>query len=130
MTDPKQLEIQSWLRKAREDLESAVWLMESPVPFYNAIGFHCQQAAEKAIKAYLTSKDTQFGRTHSLVALVGMCLELDREFSHLRDAAVILTPYAVSTRYPGDLPEISKIEAIEAIEYSKKVYQFIVDHLN
>ena len=30
--------------------------------------YHCQQAAEKAIKGYLTYHEVEFERTHNLVA--------------------------------------------------------------
>jgi HEPN domain-containing protein len=53
MTDPKLDEIHSWLIKAWQDLEASAWLLESPQALYGAVGFHCQQAAEKALKAYL-----------------------------------------------------------------------------
>ena len=54
MRDPKIMEVSSWLGKAQEDLHSAEWLLESPHGLYAAVGFHCQQAAEKALKAYLS----------------------------------------------------------------------------
>ena len=50
MNDPKLDEIQAWLTKARQDLDAAIWLIESPISLYSAVGFHCQQSAEKAIR--------------------------------------------------------------------------------
>lgn len=47
-------ETSAWLEKANQDLQSAKWLLGSPDALYNAVGFHCQQAAEKMLKAYLT----------------------------------------------------------------------------
>ena len=94
MTSPKQDEVLSWLVKAQEDLDSAAWLLESPRALYGSVGFHCQQAAEKAFKAYLTWQDMPFEKTHSLVALVGICLEFDIDFDTLLKAATMLTPFA------------------------------------
>jgi HEPN domain-containing protein len=54
MADLRIKEVQTWLEKARQDLEAAAWLLESPSSLYGAVGFHCQQAVEKALKAYLT----------------------------------------------------------------------------
>ena len=70
MDEAKLHEIRAWLAKASQDLGSAEWLLASPKPFYSTVGFHCQQAAEKTIKAYLTWRDEPFEKTHSLVALV------------------------------------------------------------
>jgi len=53
-------ETHAWLEKAKQDLQSAKWLLSSPDPLYNAVGFHCQQAAEKMLKAFLTWHDEPF----------------------------------------------------------------------
>jgi HEPN domain-containing protein len=126
MADPKNSEVRSWLMKARQDLDVAAWLLESPRPLSSAVGFHCQQAAEKALKAYLTWQERPFEKTHSLVALVGICLLFDAGFEALRRAATTLTPYTVITRYPGDLPEISTQEAQDALIHSRYIWDFIL----
>lgn len=126
MENPKLVEVHSWLVKARQDLDAAAWLLESPQYLYNAVGFHCQQASEKALKAYLTWADEPFEKTHSLVALVGLCLKSDPGFEELRSAATTLTPFAVTTRYPGDLPEITVQEAREALMFAKQIWDFIL----
>jgi HEPN domain-containing protein len=103
--------------------------MESPTSLFGAVGFHCQQAVEKALKAYLTWLNQSFEKTHSLFVLAGMCLETDPNFEDLRVAAVTLTPYAVITRYPGDLPDSSLEEANTAIELAQRAYEFILAKL-
>jgi HEPN domain-containing protein len=129
MNQPKIDEVRSWLKKAQQDLEAAVWLLESPQPLFNAVGFHCQQAAEKALKAYLTWMDRPFEKTHSLVALIGMCLLISSDFEGLRTAATTLTPYAITTRYPGDIPEITIQEATEAVGLAQQVLNFVLSRL-
>ncbi|MCI0521983.1 MAG: HEPN domain-containing protein, partial [Chloroflexi bacterium] len=69
MEDPKLNEVRSWLQKAQQDLNAAAWLLESPHALNGSVAFHCQQAVEKALKAYLTWQDESFEKTHSLVAL-------------------------------------------------------------
>jgi HEPN domain-containing protein len=129
MANPKVDEVHSWLIKARQDLDAAAWLLESPHPLYSVVGFHCQQAAEKALKAHLTWHDEPFEKIHSLVALVGMCLRFTPNFDELRTAATTLTPYAVTTRYPGSLPEISAREAQDALASARLIWEFILAHL-
>ena len=129
MVDPRLDEARSWIEKARQDLDASAWLLESPRGLYGAVGFHCQQAAEKALKAYLTWKELPFEKTHSLVALVGMCLKISSDFDALRTAATTLTPFAVVTRYPGELPEISAREAQDAFGLAKQVVDFVLVHL-
>jgi len=36
----------------------------------DAVCFHCQQAVEKLLKAYLISKNVEFGRIHDLETLL------------------------------------------------------------
>jgi HEPN domain-containing protein len=129
MDEAKRLEIQAWLVKARQDLRSAEWLVTSPDHLFNAVGFHCQQSAEKMLKAYLTWRDEPFEKTHSLVALVSKCLPIEPSFESLRLAATNLTPYAVTFRYPGELPELTSEEAEQAIAFSRQVWRFVLDQL-
>jgi len=129
MTDPKLDEVHSWLIKAQQDLDASAWLLESPQALYGAAGFHCQQAAEKALKAYLTWHEQPFEKIHSLVALVGMCLKFSSSFDALRTAATNLTPFAVTTRYPGNLPDISAQEAREALDQARQIWNFVLARL-
>ncbi|MFQ5855109.1 MAG: HEPN domain-containing protein [Anaerolineae bacterium] len=129
MDEAKADEIRAWLLKALHDLQSAEWLLARPDPLCSAAGFHCQQAGEKALKAYLTWRDEPFERTHSLVALIAMCLPFDASFNALRSAATTLTPYAVALRYPGDLPELTEVEAREALILAREVWDFVLERL-
>lgn len=129
MQPAKTREIRSWLSKARQDLRSAEWLLTSPDQLYSAVGFHCQQSAEKALKAFLTWRDEPFEKTHSLVALVGKCMPYDQSFEELRQPATTLTPYAVTFRYPGDLPELSLEEAEQALTLARQVWDFVLPQL-
>jgi HEPN domain-containing protein len=126
MADPKLEHVKSWLATAWQDLEAAVWLMESPASLFGAVGFHCQQAVEKSLKAYLTWQDRPFEKTHSLVVLLETCLEVDPNFEALRIAAVILTPYAAILHHPGDIQHINIEEAYTAIELAQQAYEFIL----
>ena len=129
MTNPKLDEVRSWLLKARQDLDAAAWLLASPHALYGVAGFHSQQAAEKVLKAYLTWQEHSFEKTHSLVALVGMCLNFSRDFDALRYAATMLTPFAVTTRYPGDLPDISPQEARDTLDQANLIWDFVLARL-
>lgn len=95
----------------------------------DAAGFHCQQASEKALKAFLTWHDEPIERTHSLVALLAICLPFDTAFNTLRRAAVTLTPYAVAIRYPGELPGLTEEEAQEALALAREVWVFVQERL-
>ena len=126
MDEAKVQEIRAWLGKALHDLHAAERLLAGSEPLCNAAGFHCQQVAEKALKAYLTWRDEPFEKTHSLVALIARCLSFDPTFEQLRAAATTLTPYAVESRYPGDLAELTEEEAREALTLARLVWNFVL----
>jgi len=46
--------------KAQHDLRSARRLFSDEPPILDTVAFHCQQAAEKGLKAFLTLHDTPF----------------------------------------------------------------------
>ena len=54
------------------------------------------------------------------------CMHFEQEFATLRQAAITLTPYAVASRYPGDLPELSEEEAREAVALARQVWDFVL----
>jgi HEPN domain-containing protein len=57
MDDAKREMVQAWLLKARHDLLSARKLSEEPDPILDTAVYHCQRAAEKALKALLIYYD-------------------------------------------------------------------------
>lgn len=64
--------IRSWVQKAEHDLKNAKIVLcsqEENKP-YDTVCFHCQQAVEKYLKAYLVFLNKDFPRTHSLAWLI------------------------------------------------------------
>ena len=50
MDEAKRTEIRQWLLRRQRDLRAARRLMEGEEPYRDVAVYHCQQAAEKAIK--------------------------------------------------------------------------------
>ncbi|MHB8575860.1 MAG: HEPN domain-containing protein [Dehalococcoidia bacterium] len=116
--------VQDWLLKARHDLRAARRVMEDPELLDVAV-YHCQQAAEKALKGYLVWMDVPPIRTHDLRELVRQCERVDVAFVEILPAARVLAPYAVQFRYPDAQPSPSLVEATEAIDLAHSVHAFI-----
>jgi HEPN domain-containing protein len=89
---------------AEHDLREAQRAIAEPDdPAFEIACFHAQQAAEKYLKALLQSRAVRFPNTHDLAKLGGL-FPADLILA-LEDLAR-LTPFAVSSRYPGvDIPE-------------------------
>jgi HEPN domain-containing protein len=89
-------EANRWLAVAGRDLHAARLLAtEEP----SAALFHCQPAAEKSAKAFLTFRGVDFRRTHDLNELGQQCTALDAQLMPLFHEAAGLTEYAVLFRY-------------------------------
>jgi HEPN domain-containing protein len=104
-------EFQRWFIKAEEDLNLVLKLLkdEDANQFTSSIGFHCQQAIEKFLKAFLIYNQKEFKRTHDLNLLRNLCSEIDSDFAILEFGELI--EFAVDYRYPDDsyIPELEEI---------------------
>ena len=113
-----------WVDKAEEDFDSADLLLHAgEAPLSSPACFHCQQSAEKYLKAFLTDHLIRFERTHVLVDLLGLCIPIDKDFRKLASDLNSLEGYAVAIRYPG--ATVSADLAEDAFEAAKRV-RFIV----
>jgi HEPN domain-containing protein len=83
--------------------------------------FETQQAAEKALKAVLQSRAIRFRYVHSLEELI-TTLERHRIVvpENVKEA-VVLTQYALETRYPGDFEAVSETEYRRALDLAEQV---------
>ncbi len=91
--------------------------------------YHCQQAAEKALKAYLTARESIFPKTHSLEQLLDMCIPSAGAFEQLRDHAKRLTPLVHEFRYPSEVVEPTAEEATQALGLAEEIYRFCEQEL-
>jgi len=122
-------ETQAWLRKAALDLHAAEHDLTASPPLLADAVFHCQQAAEKTLKAFLMWHNTPFRKTHSLEEIGEQCLDIDPTLRNLLDRAVPLTEYAWKFRYPGEHEEPPWEEADEALAIAREVFGSISSRL-
>ena len=72
-----------WLEFARMDLSAAEYLLTMhPLPI-EIICYHCEQAAEKFLKATLVQFDREPPKTHDLIQLCKLCCEIDAQFEQM-----------------------------------------------
>jgi HEPN domain-containing protein len=102
-----------WLANALADLA----LARIPLPkggLYEHLCFHAQQAVEKALKAVLQANEIEYPFTHNIQLLIDL-LPTSILAPPAILAAVDLTPYAVMTRYPGEVEPVTAEEHEEAV---------------
>jgi HEPN domain-containing protein len=105
----------SWLQKSANDLRCAAIDLAADPPAPEDAVFHCQQAVEKALKAFLVWHDIPFPKTHDLGRLGSQVVQLDSTMDEPLDRVVDLSKYAWMFRYPGDPVPPTSQEAVEVL---------------
>lgn len=91
------------LALAERDYQSALILAHAENPQPDVAGFHLQQAAEKALKAWLALIGIDYPKTHDLNPLLGLLEDQDENIEPFW-VLLELNPFAVQFRYelPGE----------------------------
>jgi len=109
-----------WIAYSTRDLASASFLLGMrPLPS-EIICFHCQQSAEKSLKAILALWDRSIPRTHALDQLLGLLVPEAPSLAVLEADAAALTEYGSNIRYPEEKP-LSESKARDAIAAAERV---------
>lgn len=121
--------VRAWLIKAQHDLATARKVVTEPDPFFDTAIFHCQQAAEKAIKGFLVFHQQRFEKTHNIQHLIELAAPFADGFSLWLEAGERLTPYATLFRYLGDLVEPEREEFEQALCDAEGLYRYVLSLL-
>lgn len=119
-----------WLKKARDDVRWTKHNIETKE--YSGACFSAQQAAEKALKAFLLFKGSSLRRIHDVAVLLNDCIEIDSGFKKLESSIKKVFPYYATTRYPfdGQLFVFDRAKATEALLAAEKIVKFVADKLS
>ncbi|MBL7966590.1 MAG: HEPN domain-containing protein [Prolixibacteraceae bacterium] len=103
--------IKQWLAKANEDLLVVEKLTEYEIIATSSVCFHCQQAVEKYLKAFLIATGVDIKKTHNIEYLLSECSDFDRDFASVNPKE--LSDFGVEIRYPGDMYIPDQQETLE-----------------
>ena len=117
------------LRRVAADLRGADVDLAAAPPLIGDAVFHCQQAAEKALKAFLAWHDVPFRKTHDLAEIGEQCVRQDRSLEPLCRSAEGLTTFAWIFRYPGEPEEPPVEDAVGALALARDVYHAVLSRL-
>jgi HEPN domain-containing protein len=123
-------EAQEWLARAELDLQLAERALRIPPALAGGAAYHVQQAAEKALKAFLAAHDEPFPLTHNLTVLLPLCEALDAGFGRFSSTARSLTPYATQFRYPGGPIEPAVTDAEQGLREAAELVESVRRRLN
>ena len=123
-------ELEQWITKGDHDLGTAKITYLYIPEYLDTVTFHCQQAVEKYLKAYLIFLSTPFKFTHDLIYLLDLISEKDSDFDRLYDMLSELQSYAVEVRYPNDTIYLSKEKVEKAIGIAKEIRDIVTQKVN
>ncbi|MEI6503558.1 MAG: HEPN domain-containing protein [Armatimonadota bacterium] len=110
--------VRAWLGRANQDIQAAEVLNQYQASFPDVIFFHCRQAAEKALRAYLQWAGVPPPQTHDIALLLGLCAELQPSLEEAAEACRALRSPAAD---PLEGPEDALLPPDEALEYAHHV---------
>ena len=125
--------VQDWLEKAKGDLRAAEHLLDLEPGDYFTSAFHAQPAAEKYLKAFLVRHQIPFPKTHDIQYLLELVSQADPAVTEELSSAVMLTPFGVEFRYPGELLvhlELAQQSVEEANRVQKVILESLEDYLS
>jgi len=123
-------EIEQWIIKGDHDLGTAKITYLYIPEYLDTVTFHCQQAVEKYLKAYLISQSTLFKFTHDLVYLLDLTTLKDLDFQNYYDSVSELQGYAVEVRYPNETIYLSNEKVEKALMIAKNVRDLVMLKIN
>jgi HEPN domain-containing protein len=121
------LSAKDWLEKAENDLKIAEAMFDMG-KFYDDVCFHCQQTAEKSLKAFLVYHREVPRKVHMLKDLLKDCLKYDPSLNEVLPDLEKLDKFYIPTRYPFKLT-FTKGKAAEAIRAAKEVISRIKEKI-
>lgn len=98
-------EAAAWLQLAEEDLKAVRNNVLGPEPTAKIAAYHCQQAAEKMVKAVLISADVDPPRWHNIDDLIEL-LPAGHGLNPQLEPLGRFSPYAIAFRYPALDPDV------------------------
>jgi len=114
-----------WIKRAESNLARASAGKTDERILFEDLCFDCQQAVEKSLKALLVLHNREAVITHSIGLLLSNVSDLDIEIPEFINASVILTDYAVQTRYPGFYEPVTNEEYQNALQVATPVVEWI-----
>jgi HEPN domain-containing protein len=126
-------QVEYWILLAGKDLDAAEVIYGNDYSLTNIVAFHCQQAIEKYLKAYLIEKDVHFIKTHDLIKLNGLVKGI-KDLGIDEKKLVIINEVYIESRYPGELGLLpggipTNKQAEEFIGYAKEIKTIINQEL-
>jgi len=128
---------QEWVRFAKNDIDVSIREMERTCnprhrP-YEVILMHCQQSAEKILKAYVIKNNPSINPriySHDLEAVRMECEKINKKFGSPRliNHLAFLSAF-IAARYPDFTYSIDSSHVTRGLNSAKRIYDFVSEQL-
>ena len=120
-------EYRIWMMRAESSLALGL-VQKSEHIYYEDLCFQLQQAAEKALKAFLIYHGIEPPITHSLVLLLRKVRQVT-DYPEELERVIELEDYAVQTRYPGEYAPVEEEEYNRASQIASYTVSWIREQI-
>ena len=117
--------IREWIYEGNNDLGLAKFVIDNDGPYYDLVCFHCQQAAEKYLKAYIIYLRLYYKKIHNISYLLNVIKRRKEVPDILFKKAKFLEEYAIDSRYPDHWNDPTLEETKKCIESAEMFKVFI-----
>jgi HEPN domain-containing protein len=117
--------VAAWLQKASHDLETAKRALHAGYPITDTAAYHCHQAAEKALKAFLAFRFEPLVKTHDLMDLLTRCAAADARFADWADRMAELSAFGTVLRYPSVDADPNVSDVTRALQSAQQFHGFV-----
>lgn len=122
--------VKDWIRRADEDFGAAK-LIQGHVPEYQyTVCFHCQQAADKYIRAFLTYHDAEVTDNVQLAFLLDKASKLCQLPKELYQDAEEMDYLVIKFRYPLDLLSSMELDFENLMKMVTHFREFFVKQIS
>jgi HEPN domain-containing protein len=129
MDEAKRDLVRSWLLKASDDLTAAHLLARREPTSPEAAAYHCQQAAEKALKGFLVFWGEDPSDSSDIRFLLEQAERIEPCFDTWRDAADCLTPFVAYSEDPPGFELADAEQLDEALDDASCIYDQVLSYL-
>ena len=130
METEKTIVLNEWLEKAQHDLNAAAIIFKHLPDHIDTVAFHCQQSAEKYLKALLFYLDIDIVKTHDLILISNMLSDKINIADELFEKLAKPNFYSVEIRYPQGRYKPNHDEIMQAITDASKIREFVLEQIS
>ncbi len=124
--------IAHWIERSRYDFDTAKAMLDAGRYLY--VGYMCQQAIEKLLKALIANQNKENMPIHNLNRLAEVAAVTDLLSQEQINFLAELTPFCIEARY-GDFKEslseiINKEKAKEVYQKTEEMFEWLYQKIN